>query len=298
MPDNSSTNSFEVEDPDARARKIHNYLMRCSRISILSIGVALLILLIYIVCSTAWGIDGSALRAALDWNFVAILGIAIFCFALPVIKTIALSKDGATLSIQEELNVIDKRVTENTLHLAKQLEGVIKNLNKLNPDEMKPGSLQPAAAVGVALRNSESFSGGKAPLGEILTLEDAIKLLPPPTHENDPQKDRFGGKEFNENRRLSADLAPSSMGPKWRKVSFTLESTDGKPLTGSKAFFFLHDSFSPEMRAIDVPEGALKVTLKPRQSYGGFTAGVLADNGRTKLEIDLQTTPNIEAPRW
>lgn len=298
MADETGTNSSD--DGQDEALSPPDYFMRCSQVSILVIGIALLLLLAFIIYRGANNMDGSALRAALDWDFVALLGIAIFCIALPTIKSITLSKDGATVSIRQELGRIDNRVMVTTENLNKQLEGIIKNLNKLNLDEVKPGTLQPLAAAALVEQDTEVSSGIDAAPKELLTLRDAIKLLPAPTVENDPQKGRFGGKEDNGSRRLVAHLTKSNMGPRWRRVSFTLESTNGKPLTGRKAFFFLHDSFSPEAKDIDVPQDAMTVLLKPRQAYGAFTCGVLAENGKTRLEIDLQTTDSISdkiAPR-
>jgi hypothetical protein len=62
-----------------------------------------------------------------------------------------------------------------------------------------------------------------------------------------------------------------------------LAETDSLPLTGT-VDFYLHPTFSPSVRtvAVENQSAALHVT-----AYRAFTVGAVADDGRTKLELDL-----------
>jgi len=51
--------------------------------------------------------------------------------------------------------------------------------------------------------------------------------------------------------------------------------------------FFLHDTFKNDRPIVTVgPNGAAELKLT---AWGAFTVGAIADDGRTKLELDLQT---------
>jgi hypothetical protein len=74
-----------------------------------------------------------------------------------------------------------------------------------------------------------------------------------------------------------------------------LSSTDSTLLEGSYAHFFLHDSFNPDVYRRKINPNSSSVVFKTI-AWGAFTAGVVADRGNTKLEIDLATSPNIDLP--
>jgi hypothetical protein len=77
-------------------------------------------------------------------------------------------------------------------------------------------------------------------------------------------------------------------------VIFTLKATDTKPLKGAYAYFFLHDTFEPDAYRVKIRPGSLSVSFETT-AVGAFTAGVVADDGDTNLELDL-TSPKVEAP--
>ena len=116
-----------------------------------------------------------------------------------------------------------------------------------------------------------------------------LPTLPTIIHADDPQKGRFGGKSENNERRLSAKVSESSI-PGFYKVKLVVESSNpDNPLT-SDVIFYIHDSFSPSVftyKPEEFEDG--KAVEDEIISYGAFTVGVITDNGKTILELDLST---------
>jgi hypothetical protein len=105
-------------------------------------------------------------------------------------------------------------------------------------------------------------------------------------HSDDPNKGQFGGSPEANGRRLTALIRPSA-GPKSSrcKVRIRVESTDpARPLTGSVTLF-LHPTFGEwASYDLDVAGGVAEDEIT---SYGAFTIGAVADDGATRLELDL-----------
>ena len=114
-----------------------------------------------------------------------------------------------------------------------------------------------------------------------------LPVLPAVIHAEDPQKGRFGGKTESNDRKLSAKISESSL-PDYYKVELTVESTNpDNPLT-TDVIYYIHDSFSPSVftyKPIEFKGG--KAVEEEILSYGAFTVGVITDNGKTMLELDL-----------
>lgn len=120
-----------------------------------------------------------------------------------------------------------------------------------------------------------------------------IPVLPPVIHPEDPQKGRFGGKSENNERRLSAAVK-SSLIPNFYKVELIVESTNPANPLYADVIFYIHDSFSPSVftyKPDEFIEG--KVIENEILSYGAFTVGVITDNGKTLLELDLAENENF-----
>ena len=114
-----------------------------------------------------------------------------------------------------------------------------------------------------------------------------IPVLPPVTHPEDPQKGRFGGKPESNERKLSAVVTASAI-PDYYNVILTVESTNLQKPLNTDVIFYIHDSFSPSIftyKQEEFKEG--KVIEDEILSYGAFTVGVITDNGKTLLELDL-----------
>jgi|GEM_PF-6309349 len=104
--------------------------------------------------------------------------------------------------------------------------------------------------------------------------------------DTDPNKGKFGGLAEVDGRKLTATIKPAA-GPSSSacKVRLSVKSTDGsRPLKGSVTFF-LHPTFK-ERKQYDVPV-VNGVAQDEIISWGRFTVGAVADDGKTKLELDL-----------
>ncbi len=105
---------------------------------------------------------------------------------------------------------------------------------------------------------------------------------------DDPNKGRFGSRNASLTRELQATVTQSPNSSEIFIVSIELRSKDQEknPLTGF-AQFFLHDTFqNPEPIVAVGPDGVARLSVK---AWGAFTVGAVADEGRTRLELDLAT---------
>jgi hypothetical protein len=102
---------------------------------------------------------------------------------------------------------------------------------------------------------------------------------------DDPWKRCFGEKRENNDRQLSAEVTPVAGEEGWYRIRLWVTSTsETKPLKG-KVRFFIHPSFGASKPFVDVVGGIAELRLK---AWGAFTVGVLADEGQTQLEYDLE----------
>jgi hypothetical protein len=105
--------------------------------------------------------------------------------------------------------------------------------------------------------------------------------------QSDPNKGQFGGAAEANGRRLKAEITPAAGSNSAAcKVRFWVESTDpvGNPLT-SDVTFHLHPTFGQWANFSLTPEnGVAEDTIT---SWGAFTLAAEADDGKTKLELDL-----------
>lgn len=108
-----------------------------------------------------------------------------------------------------------------------------------------------------------------------------------PVDLSDPQKGQWGGLSEAGGRRLRAE--PRSLKAYWFSFDLIVEATDGKPLAGAVEFH-LHDTFTEPVMLVPVVEGTARCEIT---SYGAFTVGALADDGATRLELDLALQSNL-----
>jgi hypothetical protein len=101
----------------------------------------------------------------------------------------------------------------------------------------------------------------------------------------DPFAGFANGRSEANNRRLTATITPAAAGQS--RVQLAVTSTDpaNHPLTG-EVRFHLHPTFVPPDRDVQVDDGVATLEIL---SWGVFTVGAEADNGTTKLELDLAT---------
>ncbi|SHH04841.1 hypothetical protein SAMN05443663_105109 [Flavobacterium defluvii] len=108
---------------------------------------------------------------------------------------------------------------------------------------------------------------------------------------NDPQHGQWGGNAINNERQLSAEVIERSKG--FFMINIKVESTNAdNPLkSGEIILLALHNTFGdPPFRLLTVENGKAELSLF---SYGSFTIGAFADRGKTELELNLATLPNV-----
>ncbi|MGH7713120.1 MAG: pYEATS domain-containing protein [Gemmatimonadaceae bacterium] len=106
---------------------------------------------------------------------------------------------------------------------------------------------------------------------------------------DDPNKGRFGGRPSNNDRSLRATITPSESAADLFIVRLEVVSTLAtKPLRGFVTFH-LHPTFREPVVTRPVENGSAILTVL---SYGAFTVGAEADEGRTRLELDLAANPD------
>ena len=119
-----------------------------------------------------------------------------------------------------------------------------------------------------------------------------LEVVPRPGNApDDPWKGQFGGKSQSGTRKIEASVREVG-GFNPYQIQLMVSSTDPKhdPLKGSVQFF-LHDTFKNDRPTVSVDgSGTASLTLR---AYGSFTVGVLADGGRTRLELDLAELPGV-----
>jgi|SRR5579884_124335 len=107
---------------------------------------------------------------------------------------------------------------------------------------------------------------------------------------SDPHKGQFGGSPQANGRVLEAEIKPAA-GPRSSAchVFLRVRSTDpSRPLSG-KVTFFLHPTFRDKPQVdVAVVEGIAEYRIT---SWGWFTVGAAADDGKTRLELDLRNVP-------
>lgn len=219
--------------------------------------------LFFVVVEATGQIKGEGVTMAI------LLGVAILALLAPKIQNLTVGKDGIVADLAERIDDSKKATVELDEQLSQQIAALFDRVDALLKDTPKSD-----AAKAFEARNG---SDG----------------LPAVSDEEDPQKGRFGGDEEHNGRRLVATVEPSSVKSEWCKLTLRVVSTDAtRPLVG-KVKFFLHDTFQPDIYDIPIANNQAELVLR---AWGAFTIGAIADNGATKLELDLATSPNVQAP--
>ncbi len=115
-----------------------------------------------------------------------------------------------------------------------------------------------------------------------------------PGNPDDPWNERFGGSSINNDRELQAEVKPVPGSSGLYAIRLTVRSLhpESNPLKGAVQFF-LHPTFRNDKPVVTVgPNGIAELNLK---AWGAFTVGALADDGKTKLELDLSQLESAPA---
>ena len=123
--------------------------------------------------------------------------------------------------------------------------------------------------------------------------EESVAERALPVEIDDPQKGQWGGKSEGDGRWLSARVTEGTKDrwDDWFNIVIVLKGTEERPLQG-EVEFHLHPSFYPSVLRVPVEDG--RAVLEHR-AWGAFTVGASADDGRTRLELDLANLP--DAPK-
>ena len=124
------------------------------------------------------------------------------------------------------------------------------------------------------------------------SLTDGKKVI----HDDDPQKDLWGGSPRRNQRELTASVRRVPGQNDWFQVRLEVASTDSsRPLKTGKVTFYLHDSFDDPVVSVDVRQGAAILSVV---AYGAFTVGAKVEEPNQQpieLELDLAYLP--DAPK-
>lgn len=163
------------------------------------------------------------------------------CVSLPLVGKLDISKDGGGFVPADPMELFDHLEAKAEATRTESFEQTRSQISALSAQVAELAQLCQRPTDGAPSSEPGTLDGPDSEPG----LRQLRKLLPPVRNEEDPQQGRFGGRASDGARELSADVLPSSLGKRWRKVIFHLKCTDGQSLTGSHAYFFLHDSFEP-----------------------------------------------------
>jgi len=159
---------------------------------------------------------------------------------------------------------------------------LVERLGRLH-QEVHPGSelFKATRSFGVSTRD--------VPFERSPAAEASAK---PPVNPLDQQKGQWGGKPERNRRRLKVENIRER--PSACEFELVVEPADAQapPLEG-EVRFHLHQTFNPSVITRKVENG--RATRKIF-AIGAFTVGAEADDGKTRLELDLAELP--EFPQW
>ena len=70
----------------------------------------------------------------------------------------------------------------------------------------------------------------------------------------------------------------------WYRITLTVKALPRAPILRGAVRFHLHDSFAEPVQRVVVRRGVATLSVV---AYGAFTVGAEADEGKTRLELDL-----------
>jgi hypothetical protein len=229
----------------------------------------LAILLVGIGATRLFGLLGTADEIALEYLGAAAAAIVLLQL-MPLFRYIkSIQWRDIKVEFQQKLDQIDRKIEQE----------VKPQLEEIGSRAYRAQSLADRAqtlAIG---------QGGKRPPKQGAEVE--FKSAEPTVSE-DPQKGKWGGTAVSSDRRLEAEIVPMPGTEARYQVTLRVVSTRvNAPLAGSVQFH-LHPTFSNPNPIVPVEDGIASLTLV---AWGAFTVGAEADNGQTRLELDLADVP-------
>ena len=146
----------------------------------------------------------------------------------------------------------------------------------------EPPKVPPADGAG---KDGQVGDGGAAkPVGMAKPEERAKETAAPRTDPDDPQKGRWGGQRSANGRVLSATVVATGTKDLYRVTLRVSRAGASTPALRGDVRFHLHPTFNQQV--VNVPGNGETADLV-LIAFGAFTVGVEADNGATRLELDL-----------
>lgn len=121
----------------------------------------------------------------------------------------------------------------------------------------------------------------------------SLSELPPIMNPLDQQKGRFGGKATHNQRRLKVENIVERSQSNLCTFDVVVEPAPGGPELKGTVKFYLHQTFRPDQYELPIANNEARLTL---QAYGAFAIGAIADDGVTRLELDLVNEKAF--PQW
>lgn len=106
---------------------------------------------------------------------------------------------------------------------------------------------------------------------------------------DDPIQGQFGAAAERNGRKITARV--HALSDDWFRIELTVRST-AAPILAGDVEFHLHPTFRPSVVRVSADEGSASTSVV---AWGAFTVGVVTDEGRTRLELDLSDLR--DAPR-
>jgi len=123
-------------------------------------------------------------------------------------------------------------------------------------------------------------------------------IVPNANIADDPWKGALGGAAESNGLRLSVTVSPEPVlvtdpARPFHALTLTVSAIDpARPLAGT-VWFLLHPSYPNWCAPVEVRDGrAVLETV----GWGAFTAGAVAEDGQTKLELDIAQLPGLPSP--
>lgn len=204
------------------------------------------------------GLKGEPLRLAV------LIGGAILMLILPKLSKFTIGKDGVSAELIHEAINSAKESTEKSKQLL----------------------LQGAGAAGVAPHAAVAMGANPA-----FDIKAYVAALPTPNDAADPQKGRFGGFEKSGGWQVKADVKDYNEDDGVLSFEVVLISSNKKAT--DQVYFVLHPSFTPDIYIATMRNGRASIFLR---SWGSFTLGVVAEEGKMTLELDLSKLPGAPEP--
>jgi hypothetical protein len=207
----------------------------------------------------------------------------------------ALAKDKKAIAAEKDKAVEEKeKVVEEKDKITEEKDEIEKVKTKLAAQNHLAAVQDQENALRGITKKTVTEMVSKSTIEEATTAKASFTFKPGPViHNDDPQKERFGGKSENKGRALKATVGKESSDG-FFDVTIWVESTDPKkPL--EDVMFYLHDSFRPSVYLIKKEDFKQGKAIDEVEAYGAFTVGAVTDNGSTLLELDL--SEQIEFPK-